>query len=121
MMIIDSESFPESIHVNSKVFTSRPSKLRPACILSSLSYIWLRIDHVEMKQPKYALKAEGDLTIFEFVSEGPKGRIPKLIEFTETNLKDFYNLAFGDKNEETGKISDRAVWKTTIRRRFWPL
>jgi hypothetical protein len=62
-----------------------------------------------MKQPKYPLKAEADLTIFEFVSEGPKGRIPKLIEFTETNLKDFYNLAFGDKDEETGQINDRIV------------
>lgn len=62
-----------------------------------------------MKQPKYHLKAEPDLTIFEFVSEGPNGRIPKLIEFTETNLKDFYNLAFGDKDENTGKINDRII------------
>lgn len=62
-----------------------------------------------MEQPKYHLKAEQDLTIFEFVSEGPNGSIPKLIEFTETNLKDFYNLAFGDKDENTGKFDDRAV------------
>jgi hypothetical protein len=62
-----------------------------------------------MKQPKYQLKAEKDLTIFEFVSEGTKGRIPKLIVFTETNLKDFYNLAFGDKDEETRQLNDRIV------------
>lgn len=62
-----------------------------------------------MNLPKYALKAEADLTVFEFVSEGSKGKIPKLIVFAETNLKDFYNLAFGDKNEETGKIDDRIV------------
>lgn len=62
-----------------------------------------------MEQPKYHLKAEQDLTIFEFVSEGPNGSIPKLIEFTETNLKDFYNLAFGDKDENTGKFDDRVV------------
>lgn len=62
-----------------------------------------------MKQPKYTLKAEQDLTVFEFISEGPKGRISKLIEFTETNLKDFYNLAFGDKDETTGRINDRIV------------
>jgi hypothetical protein len=42
-----------------------------------------------MNLSKYRLKAEADLTIFEFVSEGPKGNIPKLIIFTETNLKDF--------------------------------
>ena len=62
-----------------------------------------------MKQPKYILKAEKDLTIFEFVSEGPKGRITKLVTFTETNLKDFYNLAFGDKDEKNGLINDRTV------------
>lgn len=62
-----------------------------------------------MRQSKYTLKAEKDLTVFEFVSEGSNGRIPKLIEFTETNLKDFYNLAFGDKDEKTGKINDRVV------------
>ena len=59
-----------------------------------------------MKLPKYQLKAENELTIFQFISEGPKGKIPKLIEFTETNLKDFYNLAFGDKDEQSGKIND---------------
>ena len=62
-----------------------------------------------MKQPKYILKAEQDLTVFEFISEGPKGKISKLIEFTETNLKDFYNLAFGDKDETTGRINDSIV------------
>ena len=62
-----------------------------------------------MKQPKYQLKAENELLVFQFVSEGPKGRIPKLIEFTETNLKDFYNLAFGDKDDLTGGINDSIV------------
>lgn len=62
-----------------------------------------------MNHPKYPLKAEADLTIFKFVSEGPKGSIPKLIEFTETNLKGFYNLAFGDIDEETGRINDKIV------------
>jgi hypothetical protein len=62
-----------------------------------------------MRQPKYTLKAEKDLTIFEFVSEGPKGRITKLVTFTETNLKDFFNLAFGDKDEKTGNINDKIV------------
>ena len=62
-----------------------------------------------MKNPKYQLKAEQDLTVFNFISEGPKGRIPKLIEIKETNLKDFYNLAFGDKDLETGEINDKIV------------
>ena len=62
-----------------------------------------------MKLPKYELKAEKSLMIFEFVSEGKKGRIVKLIKFSETTLKDFYNLAFGDKNEKTGEINDTIV------------
>ncbi len=62
-----------------------------------------------MNLPKYKLDADTDLTIFEFTSEGPKGKIPKLIIFAETNLKDFYNLAFGDKDEKTGKINDKIV------------
>ena len=62
-----------------------------------------------MNNPKYQLKAEQDLTVFNFISEGPKGKIPKLIEFKETNLKGFYNLAFGDKDLKTGKIYDIIV------------
>ena len=62
-----------------------------------------------MKIEKYALKAESNLTIFEFISEGPKGLIRKIIQFQETNRLNVYNLAFGDKNSETGEIDDLAV------------
>jgi len=62
-----------------------------------------------MKLPRYELKAEKSLMVFEFTSEGPKGQIPKLIKFSETTLKGFYNLAFGDKNLETGDIDDKVV------------
>ena len=62
-----------------------------------------------MKIEKYELKAESNLTIFEFISEGPKGLIRKIIQFQETNRLNVYNLAFGDKNSETGGIDDLAV------------
>lgn len=62
-----------------------------------------------MKLPRYELKAEKSLMVFEFTSEGPKGQIPKLIKFSETTLKGFYNLAFGNKNSETGDIDDTVV------------
>jgi len=62
-----------------------------------------------MQLPRYELKAEKSLMVFEFLSEGPKGKIPKLIKFSETNLKGVYNLAFGDKNQDTGEINDLAV------------
>ena len=59
-----------------------------------------------MKLDRYELKAGKTLTTFEFISEGPKGQIPKMIQFTPTNYKDLYNLAFGDKHSETGQIDD---------------
>lgn len=62
-----------------------------------------------MNKPKYQLNAEQDLTVFNFLSDGPKGKIPKIIEIKETNLKGFFNLAFGDKDLDTGKINDSAV------------
>ena len=62
-----------------------------------------------MKLPRYELTAEESMAVFEFTSQGPKGSIVKLIKYSETNLKDMYNLAFGDKNMETGDIDDHVV------------
>jgi hypothetical protein len=62
-----------------------------------------------MKLPRYQLKTSETLWTFEFISEGPRGKIPKLIQFNETNLKGVYNLAFGDKDETTGKIDDLVI------------
>lgn len=62
-----------------------------------------------MKVEKYPLKAESSLTVFEFISEGPKGTIRKLIQFQATNEPGLFNLAFGDKNSETGELDDLAV------------
>ena len=62
-----------------------------------------------MKIPRYELSAEKSLMVFEFISEGPKGKIPKLIKFSETSLKGFYNLAFGDKDKFTREIDDNVV------------
>ena len=62
-----------------------------------------------MKQPKYHLKAESRFTRFEFISEGTKGAIRKLIEFQATTDPDVYNLAFGDKDPLTDEINDLAV------------
>lgn len=62
-----------------------------------------------MKLERYQLKTSNNIKVFEFVSEGPKGRIEKIIQFSETNLKGFYNLAFGDINPVTGKLDDEAI------------
>lgn len=62
-----------------------------------------------MKLPKYPLASGDDLMTFEFISEGPNGRIPKLVQFTPTNLKGLYILAFGDKDNLTGQIDDLVI------------
>ncbi len=58
---------------------------------------------------KYPLKSEEEFTRFEFISEGTKGAIRKLIEFQQTTDPETYNLAFGDKHPVTGEIDDLAV------------
>jgi hypothetical protein len=62
-----------------------------------------------MKYEKYQLESDRKLLLFEFVSVGAKGRIKKIVQYTETNLKDYYNLGFGDKDEKTGEINDLVI------------
>ena len=57
-----------------------------------------------MNLEKYHLRAGSQLQVFEFTSEGPKGKIHKIVQFSPTNYKDLYNLGFGDKNLQTGEI-----------------
>lgn len=62
-----------------------------------------------MKTEKYYLKSESRFTRFEFISEGPKGAIRKLIEFQKTTNADVFNLAFGDFSSEIDEIDDLSV------------
>lgn len=62
-----------------------------------------------MKYDKYQLESDKKLLIFEFTSVGPKGRIKKIVQYSETNLKDYFNLGFGDKDEKTGEINDLVI------------
>ena len=62
-----------------------------------------------MNLPKYDIRTGETVFIYEFTSEGDKGSIQKMIDFQHTNLKDFYNLAFGDKDTITGEIDDKVV------------
>ncbi|MBS9766134.1 MAG: hypothetical protein KGV44_01180 [Flavobacteriaceae bacterium] len=61
-----------------------------------------------MKLPKYPLASSDKMMTFEFISEG-KSIIHKIVKYQPTNLKGLYNLAFGDKNLETGEIDDRVI------------
>ena len=63
-----------------------------------------------MKLDRYSLKADDLLTTYEFLSEGPKGKIQKIIQFSLVNqIDNVYNLAFGDKDFLTGEINDVVV------------
>ena len=62
-----------------------------------------------MQEDRYRVETSFDLTTFEFVSEGPKGRIEKVVVYSEINLKDVYNLAFGDKDPISGFLNDLTV------------
>jgi hypothetical protein len=59
-----------------------------------------------MKHNKYPLKHNSSFTVFEFESFGPKGKIKKVIQFSETMLKSVYNLAFGDEDKISGEFDD---------------
>jgi len=59
--------------------------------------------------PKYPLSSSDNMMTFEFISEGPKGLIHKLVKFQPTNLKEVYNIAFGDKDHSTGNIDDMVI------------
>jgi hypothetical protein len=47
---------------------------------------------------------------YVFFSEGPKGRIKKVVRFTKIeDNPDIYNLAFGDESQDSGNIDDLVV------------
>ena len=62
-----------------------------------------------MKLDRYELIAGQNLTTFEFLSEGPRGNITKIVQFQQMNFPNLYNLAFGDLNPLTGELDDKIV------------
>ena len=62
-----------------------------------------------MKVERYNLKTSSKGRRYEFVSEGPRGTIRKLIEFQETYDSGLFNLAFGDKDPLTGEMDDLSI------------
>jgi hypothetical protein len=48
-----------------------------------------------------------DFQEYEFYSEGPKGKIKKVVRFQKLQIEpEIYNLAFGDYDSETGVVND---------------
>lgn len=61
-----------------------------------------------MNLTRYALSTSSSFEEFEFISEGPNGRILKAILFSHM-AGDYYNLGFGDRNALTGAVDDSVV------------
>nr|WP_220466375.1 hypothetical protein [Dyadobacter psychrotolerans] len=53
-----------------------------------------------MKHPRYPYKSEEQFLFFEFVSEGPKGLIKKVVQYTKTTTENVFNIGFEDYNEK---------------------
>lgn len=62
-----------------------------------------------MKYPKYSYKSEELFLIYQFTSEGSKGQIKKVVEYTKTTTANVYNLGFGDYNAATNSINDLII------------
>jgi hypothetical protein len=62
-----------------------------------------------MQLPKYLYKSEEFMLYFEFVSDGPNGRIKRVVQYSETSTKNVFNLGFGDYDERTKRINDLSI------------
>jgi hypothetical protein len=62
-----------------------------------------------MKYERYEFNVGKKFMSYDFESDGPKGKVIKLIQYFETELKGFYNLGFGDKCPITGEIDDYVI------------
>ncbi len=62
-----------------------------------------------MNYPRYDYSAEDELNIFEFDSIGKKGKIKKIVQYTEMSVKGYYKLGFGDLDIETREINDEVI------------
>jgi hypothetical protein len=64
-----------------------------------------------MNLEHYEYKSKNDFRDFEFFSEGPNGRIKKIVQFKLefTDGIPFYNISFGDWDNEVKAIEDHVV------------
>jgi len=62
-----------------------------------------------MLYDRYEYSTERLALYYEFISDGPKGRIKKIVEYIPTTIENVYNLAFGDYDETLEGINDKIV------------
>ena len=59
-----------------------------------------------MKAKAYTLEMGESGMVFEFVSEGPRGLIPKIVIFSKMDDRGIYNLGFGDWDPVRQEMDD---------------
>lgn len=62
-----------------------------------------------MNFDRYPVIGSATAMVYEFVSEGLKGPVNKIVIYSETHLHNFYNLGFGDKDSKAGNIDDTII------------
>ncbi|MBO9563945.1 MAG: hypothetical protein J7621_14275 [Niastella sp.] len=64
-----------------------------------------------MNLDRYEFSVGRNFLDFEFCSEGPNGKIVKVIRFTPQNANGitYFSLGFGDVNEEANRIDDQSI------------
>lgn len=64
-----------------------------------------------MNLDRYQFRTNASHLDFEFESEGPKGKIKKVVRFSPQNANGvtYFNLGFGDFNSLTGSVDDLSV------------
>jgi hypothetical protein len=65
--------------------------------------------HLNMRHEKYPLQSDSSFLVFEFTSAGPKGFVRKIILYSPTEVRNYFNLGFGDMDMVSGEISDRSI------------
>lgn len=64
-----------------------------------------------MDLPKYNYEFNETYSVYEFVSEGPKGSVHKIVRYTKVD-DNVFNLGFGDLDGQTGRVNDSVVTDT---------
>lgn len=62
-----------------------------------------------MNHPGYDLTVSEDRLRYDFASEGPRGSIRKVIEYSYVPWLGMWNLGFGDFDTATGQVSDSII------------
>ncbi|SDD50837.1 hypothetical protein SAMN04487996_101195 [Dyadobacter soli] len=62
-----------------------------------------------MNLDSYPCFANETHSVYEFVSQGQRGAVKKIVEYAWTGLENVYNLGFGDYDEVSNEINDLVV------------